>query len=140
MAIGLKKRIDDLRDTLETNDSFSVTIDKLFSLADSDEFVDMGEIKEDEMLSQVVAQVVQQLVTSPEDVHLQLVYIEEYGFYHGSIIVGQTPGVLLYFESIRMGMIALPKNFEGDVSYLRFSADILTEGTFPGRIPSYQND
>ncbi len=140
MAKTLEQRIDDLRDTLETSEKFSETIDKLFLLAEVPEFLDLAVVKESEILDSVVAKALEQVIKNPKDIHMNLVCLEKYSLYHGSLIVGSKPGVVMYFDDIRMGMIAIPRNSSGEVSYLRFTADIMMDGTFPGKIPTTTND
>jgi hypothetical protein len=49
------------------------------------------------------------------------------------LVVESLPGSIFYFESIRMGLIAIAKSFGWEMSFSRFSGDIVQEGGFTAK-------
>lgn len=90
--------------------------------------------KKNELLEVILEQVLQKIFGEPRDLTLRMKYLKKFGFYHGSFLADSLPvGTFMYFEGIQMGMVAIATNLTGDVSYARFTDEIVMDGSFTGK-------
>lgn len=140
MTENIEKQIQTLKNQLETGDDFNKIIQMFFDLSDNNDFINLGEISKNELLLQILPKILAQVIKDPNPISTHLIHVKKYNMYHGSFIVSQMAGVIIYFESIQMGMVAINKHMIGDTSFIRFTADVMQEGNFPGKSTSFQND
>jgi len=134
MAMTLRQRMSDLKQALQSEENFSVISEKFFDMTDMDEFVYLCKSKKNELLEVILEQVLQKIFGEPRDFTLRMKYVKKFGFYHGSFLADSLPvGTFMYFEGIQMGMVAIATNFTGDVSYARFTDEIVMDGSFTGK-------
>ena len=97
--------------------------------ADHAEFTDLGEATRHPLVEKVVAMISQQLFSqAPND--LRLIILPEYQFIHGSFLVGDRIGGVIYFEESLMGMVALSESPPSNlVKYSRFKGQPM--GSYP---------
>ncbi len=131
MAMTFKQRMNDLKSSLQYSEDFSGTVQKFFAATEDSEF-GLSKAKDSELLETMLEKVLEQIFREPKIFILKMMYIKKFSFYHGSFITDPFPGTIFYFESIQMGMVAVPTTSMGDISYLRFTADIVKPGGFTG--------
>ena len=129
MAMTFRQRMNDLKSALQNSDDFSATVQKFFDATEEKEF-SLSKAKDSELLETMLEKVLEQIFKESKVVMMRMMYIKKFNFYHGSFITDPFPGTIFYFESIQMGMVAVPTTSMTDISYLRFTADIVQEGGF----------
>ena len=92
--------------------------------ADHAEFTDLGEPANNEYLDSVIQKTCEQMFGRTVKItDFLLIYIAEYGFFHGPFQVELRIGGVLYFEDIKVGLIAVSADYPptNAVKYSRFS-------------------
>jgi hypothetical protein len=92
--------------------------------ADHAEFTELGEPTHSQYLEAVLPQSCQQIFGRAITItHFFLIYIAEYQFFHGPLQVEGCIGGVIYFEDIKMGLLAISADASTPdvVKYLRFS-------------------
>jgi len=70
---------------------------------------------------------------------IRITYIRAFSFYHGSFITSPMPGSVIYFADIKMGLIAVPRDLQGNNSFFRFTGAEVPPGSFYHREKIRQN-
>ncbi|HLP47334.1 MAG TPA: hypothetical protein VK186_24260 [Candidatus Deferrimicrobium sp.] len=125
----IDQEMDELKELLQTeNDDFNKIFQKFMSLMESPAFRNMGKRKKNNMLEPIIEKAANDVGMSNTRV-ATMSFIRKYGFYHGSFFAGM-PGIIIYFTDIKMGLIVLPRNFQGDNSFFRFSGTEIHAGGY----------
>lgn len=109
--------------TIETNLSaiWSFYMD---NFADAPEFIELGEPKYNEYLDAVIHKTSQQMFGRAIKITgFFPIYIPQYSFFHAPFWVEQRIGGVIYFEDIKIGLIAVSADYPAtdEVKYSRFS-------------------
>lgn len=102
------------------------------NFTDYEEFTKLGERTTHSLIEQVVPLLSRQMLN--EDSHnLRLILIPEYNFIHGTFMVKNSIGGVMYFENSLKGMVAIsdfpPSNL---VKYSRFTGEPIDPNTLNG--------
>ncbi|WP_414756521.1 hypothetical protein [Anabaena sp. CCY 9910] len=92
--------------------------------ADDPEFIELGEPKYNEYLDTVIHKTCEQIFGRAINITGFLpIYITEYGFFHAPFWAEQRIGGVIYFEDIKVGLIAVSADYPptDEVKYSRFS-------------------
>jgi hypothetical protein len=92
--------------------------------ADHPEFTDLGEPAYNEYLDSVIQKTCEQMFGREVNITDFLpIYIAEYGFFHAPFLVEHRIGGVIYFEDIKVGLIAVSADYPPTdaVNYSRFS-------------------
>ncbi|BCL39728.1 hypothetical protein [Nostoc sp. MS1] len=92
--------------------------------ADDPEFIELGEPKYNEYLDAVIHKTGEQIFGRVIKITGFLpIYIAEYGFFHAPFWAEQRIGGVIYFEDIKVGLIAVSADYPptDEVKYSRFS-------------------
>ncbi|MEH2198264.1 hypothetical protein [Nostoc sp.] len=92
--------------------------------ADQPEFTDLGELAYNEYLDAVLQKTYQQMFGSAIKISdFLLIYIAPYHFFHGAFQVEGRIGGVIYFEDIKIGLIAVSADYPPTdvVKYSRFT-------------------
>ena len=132
--MSIDEEMDELKELLQTeNDEFNKILQKFMSLVELPAFRNMGEHKENNLLEPIIQKAANDTGMSNAQV-VTMSFIKKYSFYHGSFFADHMPGVVIYFTDIKMGLIVIPRNFQGDNSFFRFSGtEIPTGGYIAGK-------
>lgn len=126
----IDEEMNELKKLLQTeNDNFNKIFQKFMSLVESPAFRNMGERKGNNLLEPIIQKAAKDIGMSNAQV-VTMSFISEYSFYHGSFFADRMPGVIIYFEDIKMGLIVIPRNFQGDNSFFRFSGTEIPNGGY----------
>jgi hypothetical protein len=98
-------------------------------------FIELGEPIRDEALETTIAHVVLQMFPRDgEDIQVRLIGLADQGFIHGNVVVAGRVGGVLYFEDVRVGLIAVSESFPSDeTKFARFSTMPYKPGARPSR-------
>ena len=128
--MNINETMDELKELLQTEeDDFNNIFQKFMTLVDSPTFRNMGHREENELLETVIKNAANG-VDIPDVQGIRINFLEEYNFYHGSFMAKFMPGIVIYFGDIKMGLITLPRNFNGDTSFFRFSGTEIPSGGY----------
>ena len=133
MARTLRQRMRDLKQALQIEEDFSGITQKFLDMTEMEEFNYLGKTRNNELLESMLTKVLEKVYGEPKIFALRMKYLKKFGFYHGSIIVDSLPGTIMYFEGIQMGMVAISTDLSGNVSYVRFTGEIVMDGSFTGK-------
>lgn len=91
--------------------------------ADHPQFTDLGEPAHSEYLDAVIRTTCQQMFGRAKVHDFLSIYIAEHKFFHGPFQVERRIGGVIYFEDIKVGLIAVSADFPPTdvVKYSRFS-------------------
>ncbi|MEO1132228.1 MAG: hypothetical protein AAFX40_05910 [Cyanobacteria bacterium J06639_1] len=118
------KQLQDLKHKLLREQSLSTVWEfYMDNFADLPEFIEEGDRAEREILDALIREICHQLFGDAFVIQdTMTIYIPAYEFYHGPLLVSDRIGGFIYFEDVRMGMVAIeeaPRN--GRVKYARFA-------------------
>ncbi|MBD2297952.1 hypothetical protein H6G80_08730 [Nostoc sp. FACHB-87] len=94
------------------------------NFADHPEFTDLGEPAYNQYLDNVISKTCQQMFGREIKItDLFLIYIAEHHLFHGAFFVERRIGGVIYFEDIKVGLIAVSADYPPTdmVKYSRFS-------------------
>ncbi len=97
------------------------------NFADHMEFTELGETASHEYLDAVLHKICQQMFNKTTKItNFLLIYIPEHKFFHGSFLVKEYVGGVIYFEDIKTGLVAVSSESSptDEVKYSRFSEPI----------------
>lgn len=123
MKIDLSK-LATLKEMVRTADNFSDPLNYFFDhFGDHTEFIDLGERVREPFVEAVIEQVGNQLFPSGARVRdLFLTRLEEHGFIHGGFLLNGCLGNVLYFEELRLGLMAVCTSVApSETKIMRFS-------------------
>jgi hypothetical protein len=92
--------------------------------ADHPEFIELGEPTSNEYLHSVIHKTSQQMFGREIEIsNFFPIYITQYGFFHAPFWAEQRIGGVIYFEDIKVGLIAVSADYPptDEVKYSRFS-------------------
>jgi hypothetical protein len=91
--------------------------------ADHQEFTDLGEPAYNEHLNAIMLKICQQIFGSKIKItDFLLIYIAKYQFFHGPFQVQGCIGGLIYFDDLKMGLLAVSMDYpSNEVKYSRFT-------------------
>lgn len=92
--------------------------------ADHPEFIELGEPKYNEYLHSVIHKTSQQMFGREIEISNYFpIYIAQYSFFHAPFWVERRIGGVIYFEDIKVGLIAVSADYPptDEVKYSRFS-------------------
>jgi hypothetical protein len=124
----LKRRLVHEKDFMETWNFF------LDEFATDLDFIDLGEPTRDEAIETTIAHIaIQMFPRDGNKIQLLLIRLADRGFVHGNVIVAGRAGGMLYFEDVRVGLVAVSEMPPSDeTKFARFT----TVPQKPGRSPS----
>lgn len=119
------ERLQELKQKLRSEKDLSrIWLFYMDHFADHREFTDLGEPAHNQYLDTVVHKTCQQMFGKKIKINNSfLIYIAEYHFFHGSFQVDKRIGGVIYFEDIKIGLLAVSADFPPTdvVKYSRFS-------------------
>lgn len=137
--MNINETVDELKELLQTEeDDFNNIFQKFMTLVDSPTFRNMGHREENELLETVIKNAAKG-IDMPDVQAIKINFLPEYKFYHGSFMAKFMPGIVIYFGDIKMGLITLPRNFNGDNSFFRFSGTEIPSGGYITETKSTKN-
>ena len=124
----LKRRLVHEKDFTKTWGFF------LDEFATDQDFIDLGEAVSDEAIETTIAHIALQMFPHDGNVtQTRLIRLADQRFVHGNVIVAGRVGGMLYFEDVRVGLVAVSEKFPSDeTKFARFT----TVPQKPGRSPS----
>ena len=125
-----KKTLEDLKAFLQTVDNFLKIFEQFFTLTETTDFIDHGTAKSDKVLGKIILKVIEHMFGKLYKFETLLIHLPEYRFYHGPVKVNDTQGSFFYFEDISMGLVTVYDNLAEENKFMRFTGDIVPEGTF----------
>jgi hypothetical protein len=133
--MNIREELENLKDMLETEEDFGAIFQQFMTLVDSPKFMNMGKRKKNKLLETVVNKALSD-IDMGEIMGIRITYIRTFSFYHGSFIAKMMPGNVIYFTDIKMGLITIPRDFQGNNSYFRFTGAEVASGSFTAGIKS----
>ena len=130
MQMKYKKALEDLKAFLQSGDNFLEIFEQFFTLTETTDFIDHGTAKSDKVLGKIILTVIEHVFGKVNAFETILIHLPEYRFYHGPIKVNDTQGSFFYFEDISMGLVTVYDNLAEENKFMRFTGDIVPEGTF----------
>ncbi len=127
--MNINEEMAELKEMLQTEEDFGAIAQKFMDLTESQKFLEMGKFKKNKLLETVVNKALTD-IGMPEMLGIRITFVRKFNFYHGSFITEAMPGVIIYFEDIQVGFIIVPRDFQGNNSYFRFTGTIVAPGTF----------
>ncbi|MGD2086946.1 MAG: hypothetical protein PVH61_12255 [Candidatus Aminicenantes bacterium] len=127
--MNIREEIEKLKDMLETEEDFNAIFQQFMLLVDSPKFMNMGKRKKNKFLETIVNKTLSD-IDMGEIMGIRITYIRSFGFYHGSFITEMMPGNVIYFTDIKMGLVTVPRDFQGNTSYFRFTGAEVSPGSF----------
>ena len=127
--MNIREELEKLKEMLETEEDFHAIFQQFMSLVDSPKFMNMGKRKKNKLLETVVNKALSD-IDLPEMMGIRITYIRTFSFYHGSFITSPMPGSVIYFADIKMGLIAVPRDLQGNNSFFRFTGAEVAPGSF----------
>ena len=127
--MNIREELEKLKEMLETEEDFYAVFQQFMSLVDSPKFMNMGKRKKNKLLETVVNKALR-AIDLPEMMGIRITYIRAFSFYHGSFITSPMPGSVIYFADIKIGLIAVPRDFQGNNSFFRFTGAEVAPGSF----------
>ncbi|MBD2502847.1 hypothetical protein [Anabaena azotica] len=94
------------------------------NFADHPEFIELGEPAHNKFLDTVIHKTVEQMFGKKIKItDFFLIYIAQYHFFHAPFLVERRIGGVIYFEDIKIGLIAVSADYPptDEVKYSRFS-------------------
>jgi hypothetical protein len=121
-------QLQELKQKLTKESDFSqIWLFYMEHFADHQEFTELGEPARNEYLETITPQICQQMLGRTIAIADSfLIYIAEHHFFHGPLQVEGRIGGIIYFEDIKMGLLALSADYPPTdaVKYSRFSEPI----------------
>ena len=136
--MNISEEIEKLQDMLETEEDFGAIFQQFMLLVDSPKFMNMGKRKKNKFLETIVNKTLSDIGIG-EMMGIRITYIRSFSFYHGSFITEMMPGNVIYFADIKMGLITVPRDFQGNTSYFRFTGAEVSPGSFTTVTKSEEN-
>lgn len=127
--MDIREELEKLKDMLQTEEDFGAIFQQFMVLVDSPKFMNMGKFKKNKLLETVIDKAMND-IDMPEVMAVKINHIRKFSFYHGSFIANMMPGNVIYFADIKMGLITIPRDFQGNNSYFRFTGAEVAPGTF----------
>jgi hypothetical protein len=127
--MNINEELEKLKDMLQTEENFGAVFQQFMVLVDSSKFMNMGKFKENKLLEAVIHKTMKD-IDMPEVMAIIISYIKKFNFYHGSFLASMMPGNVIYFEDIKLGLISIPRDFQGNNSYFRFTGAEVGPGSF----------
>jgi hypothetical protein len=122
------KRLKQLKQKLiKEKDLSEIWLFYMDHFADHEEFTELGQAVQHNYLNTVLVATCQQLFRKKITItNFLLIHLAEYQFYHGPFDVEGHMGSVIFFEDIKMGMLAVSAPFPTTkpVTYSRFSEPI----------------
>lgn len=97
------------------------------NFADHPEFIELGEPKYNQYLDAIIRKTGEQMFGRGIKItDFFPIYIAQYGFFHAPFLVERRIGGVIYFEDIKIGLIAVSADYPptNEVKYSRFSETI----------------
>ncbi len=121
-------RLQELKQKLKNEANLSpIWLFYMDHFADHPEFTELGQPAHNDYLDAVLHQICQSMFSSAITItNFFLIYIAEYQFFHGPFQVEGRIGGVIYFEDVKIGLLALSSEFSPNdvVQYSRFSKPI----------------
>jgi len=136
--MNISEGIEKLKEMLETEEDFGAIFQQFMVLVDSPKFMNMGKRKKSKFLETIVNKTLSD-IDMGEIMGIRITYIRSFSFYHGSFITKMMPGTVIYFTNIKMGLITVPRDFQGNTSYFRFTGAEVSPGSFTTVTKSEEN-
>jgi hypothetical protein len=118
-------RLQELKQKLTSETDLSnIWVFYMDHFADHAEFTDLGEPAYNEYLDAVLHKTCQQMFGRAIKINdFFLIYIAKYRLFHGAFLVEKRIGGVIYFEDIKIGLIAVSADYPPTdaVKYSRFS-------------------
>lgn len=128
--MSIRDEMDKLKELmLKEEVEFSDIFRKFMGLTGLSQFMDMGKPKKNKLLEAVIRKTVEE-IHGTDIQAIRLIFIRQYQFYHGSFIADFLPGTVIYFADIKMGLISMSRDLDGDSSFLRFTDTEIREDGF----------
>jgi hypothetical protein len=128
--MNIDETMNELKEILQTEEEdFNNIFQKFMTLVDSRTFMNMGSREKNELLETVIKNAASS-VDMPDVQAVKINFLPGYNFYHGSFFANFMPGIVIYFDDIKIGLITLPRNLKGDNSFFRFSGTEIPEGGY----------
>ncbi|MDH6060391.1 hypothetical protein NWP17_08055 [Chrysosporum bergii ANA360D] len=119
------ERLQELKQKLTHEGDFShIWSFYMDHFADHREFTQMGKPSYNEYLNAILQKTCHQMFGRPVNItRFLLIYIPEYGLFHGPFQAEGRMGGLIYFDDIKIGLIAVSADYPptDEVKYSRFS-------------------
>lgn len=128
--VKYKKALEDLKAFLQSGDNFLEIFEQFFTLTETTDFIDHGTAKSDKVLGKIILTVIEHVFGKLYKFETILIHLPEYQFYHGPIKINDTAGSFFYFEDISMGLVTVYDNLAEENKFMRFTGDIVPNGTF----------
>ena len=125
-----EKALQELKAFLQAGDNFLEIFEQFYTLTETTDFLDLGTAKEDRVLGKIILRVVERVFGKLRSFEALLIHLPEYRFYHGPLKVNDTQGSFFYFEDIQMGLVTVYDKVAEENKFMRFTGDIVPEGTF----------
>jgi hypothetical protein len=129
VTMNIPEEIEKLKNMLQTEEEFGDIFQQFMVLVDSPKFMDMGKFKKNKLLDTVIKKTMSD-IDMPNVMAIKIRYIRKFNFYHGSFIANFMPGNIIFFEDITMGLVSIPRDWEGNNSYFRFTGAFVGPGSF----------
>ncbi|MCP5047024.1 MAG: hypothetical protein GY940_07615 [bacterium] len=131
MDYNYKKALEDLKEFLQTGDEFIRIFEQFYTLTETTDFLDLGEPEENLVLGKILLKTIERVFGKLDDFETILIYLPEYGFYHGPVKVNETQGSFFYYEDITMGLVTVYDDQDEESKFMRFTGDIVPVDSFP---------
>jgi hypothetical protein len=128
--------LQELKGRLINEGDFKKVWEAFFDWMDANlEFMDLGSPFSDRQIESAIAHVVAQTLPGERSaVMLRLIRLADQKFIHGAVNVGRRAGGLIYFEDVKVGLLAVCDHFPSDeTKFARFSTMPHKPGGRPSR-------
>lgn len=124
------ERLQELKQKLtKETDLSKIWLFYMDNFAEHQQFIALGQPAKNEYLDEVVRKTCQQIFAKAifrKSITIStifLIHIPKYKFFHGPFRLGEQMGGVIYFEDIKIGLIAVPDESSGTdmIQYSRFS-------------------
>ncbi len=134
--MSLDNDLNDLEQLLQEESDFNEIYKKFFSVVQNDDFISSGAPCSDNRIEEMLKRILLKIFDSTKLINIMIINIEKYGFYHGTVSVDALPGSFFYFKDISMGMLAVVKRRNDEISFIRFTGENISKGNFIVTTPS----
>jgi hypothetical protein len=97
-------------------------------------FIELGEPIRDEALETTIAHVgLQMFPRAGNSIEVRLIRLADQQLLHGNVVVAGQVGGVLYFEDVRVGLVAVSESLSGETKFARFSTMPYKPGARPSQ-------
>ncbi len=118
------KRLDELEKMVINHDNFSETFTFFMDhLGEDKEFTSDGKLKKHTKVKVALTESAKRVFDNTQDnqvTNLQLIYEKNHNFYHGACFINGLVCMVIYFDSISYGIIAMHMG-DNNMQYMRFT-------------------